>query len=85
MTDKRSMAFLKLSQGEFLWTEKPSETPFPPNAVTVPRDTHKMITFCLSDYVMNSLGYAIYNQGYLKYNVTKSDVNINYTITLTRN
>ncbi|KAK2156324.1 hypothetical protein LSH36_216g04027 [Paralvinella palmiformis] len=69
-----------LHKGEFFWTTNQTETPFRPRPVPDLSGTPKMVTIFLSDYVSNSLAYAIYTYGsqFLRYSLTQKDLPLKY-------
>lgn len=65
-----------LHKAEFFWTQNQTEAPFQPQPIDDLPGAQKMVTFYLSDYVSNSLGYAIFTYGsqFLRYSLTQKDL-----------
>jgi lipopolysaccharide-binding protein len=61
-------------KGEFFFVGQEVEVPFEPKVLPSLSVTNKMVTFVLSDFVLNTLGYVLHQHGVLKYSFTSKDL-----------
>jgi lipopolysaccharide-binding protein len=60
--------------GEFFFVGDPAEAPFLPAPLPNPPTASRMVTFWISNYVLNTAGYALHKHGALRLTVTKANL-----------
>lgn len=63
-----------MHKGEVFATGHHTEAPDPIPDIAMDTDKSRMFFVWISDYVINSLGYVLHDNGFLRYNVTNKDV-----------
>ena len=61
-------------KGEIFWSGSHKEAPFQPRVFPQSFDTSKMAYIWVSDYLLNTAGYALQNQGILQYYLGPRDL-----------
>jgi len=61
-------------KGEFFYATDPTEAPFQPAPLPSPPATDHMVTFWVSEYVVNTAGYVLHKHGAMKGIFTKNDL-----------
>ena len=63
-----------LFKGEFFWVNDKQESPFKPEPIPALEVPSQMISFWLTEYSINTLGYIEYKHNALQYSLTKADL-----------
>jgi lipopolysaccharide-binding protein len=63
-----------MHKGEFFFVNDPTEAPFQPAPLPSPPTADHMVTFWMSEYVLNTVGLVMQKHGILAYNLTKKDL-----------
>jgi lipopolysaccharide-binding protein len=61
-------------KGEFFHVDQPTEAPFEPADLPSTAPSDRMVTFWISDYVLNTAGYVLHKNNVLAYNLTQQDL-----------
>ena len=61
-------------KGEIFWSGSHNKAPFHPNTFPESHKKSKMAYIWVSDYLMNTAGYVLQNQGILQYYLTPTDL-----------
>jgi hypothetical protein len=65
-----------IEPGEIFDKANPTECPSPKQDMPETVDSDKMVTLWITEYMLNTAGYAYQNAGFLQYNLTNDDVSI---------
>lgn len=61
-------------KGEFFFAGQQIEAPFKPASLPLPKTADHMVSFWMSDYVLNTVGYTLHQHNVLMYNLTQKDL-----------